>query len=335
MVKTEFDALMLRREGSGLAAKIERLSQADIPDGEVLVKVDYSSLNFKDAMAIGDRGIIRNFPAVPGIDFAGTVEDSSVPTWKKGDSVIATGWGIGERTWGGLAEYARVKGEWLLTVPVALGAKRAMAFGTAGLTAMLCVDALETAGATPDKGEILVTGASGGVGSVAVALLSRLGYTVVAMSGKSERAEGLRALGASRIVSRTEYSTPSKPGRFVLEKEAFQAAVDTVGGMTLASVLARIAYRGAVAACGLVGGVELDTHVFPFIIRGVNLLGIDSVRCPVSLRQKAWSRLGELIPAELIDSMTRTIPLEGVVEEANRMLLGGGNGRVVVTLKGR
>lgn len=327
-----FKALVLRKTEGRLTAAVERLSLGDLPPGEVLVKVEYSSLNYKDAMAIGDRGIIRAFPAVPGIDLAGTVETSDSPAWKPGDRVVLTGWGVGERHWGGLAGYARVKADWLVPLPEGLDARAAMAFGTAGLTAMLCAEALEAAGVRPAGGEILVTGASGGVGSAAVALLARRGYAVAAMSGKPEAAERLRALGAGRIVGRSEYAAPSKPGRFVLEPEAFQGAVDTVGGATLASILARTAYGGAVAACGLAGGVEVDTHVFPFILRGVRLLGVDSVRCPTPVRKAAWEKLAREIPRETLEGFSRTIPLEGAVEEASRILAGGGNGRAAVRI---
>ncbi len=335
MPGNECRALMLRRDEGNLVAAVETVPVKELPpSGEVLVRVEYSGLNYKDAMAIGDRGIIRNFPAVPGIDFAGVVEESGSPAWKPGDRVIATGWGLGERYWGGLAGYARAKAEWLTRLPEGMSALTAMSLGTAGFTAMLCAQALARAGCEPGSGEVLVTGASGGVGSVAVAVLAKRGYRVVAMSGKPEAAERLTALGASRVVGRGEYATPSKPGRFVLEPEAFAGAVDTVGGATLASVIARTAYGGAVAACGLAGGAELDTHVFPFIVRGVSLLGIDSVRHPAALRPAVWERLAVELDPALIGSFTRIIALEEAPAEAARILSGGGDGRAVVKLGG-
>lgn len=333
MLKNDCRALVLRRAGGSLSAGVETLPVEQLPpSGEVLVKVEYSSLNYKDAMAMGDRGIIRNFPAVPGIDFAGVVEESDSPAWKPGDRVIATGWGLGERYWGGLAGFARAKAEWLTRLPEGMSALTAMSYGTAGFTAMLCAQALARAGCEPGSGEVLVTGASGGVGSVALAILARRGYRVVAMSGKPEAAERLTALGAARVVGRMEYAAPSKPGRFVLEPEAFSGAVDTVGGLTLASVIARTAYGGAVAACGLAGGAELDTHVFPFIVRGVSLLGVDSVRYPAALRPAAWEGLASELDPALIAGFTRIISLEEAPAEAARILAGGGYGRVAVRL---
>jgi len=332
MTASGFRALVLRKREGGLAAAVETLAAGALPAGEVLLKAAYSSLNYKDAMAVGNRGIIRTFPAVPGIDCAGTVLASTDPKWAEGDEVILTGWGVGERVWGGLSQRVRAQGAWLVPLPKGMTPRSAMALGTAGLTAMLSVMALERHGVHPGGGEVLVTGASGGVGSVAVALLAQRGFQVVAMSGKPAEAERLLALGAVRVVGREEYATPARPGRFTLEAEAFQGAVDTIGGPTLASIIARLAYGGAVAACGLAGGTEVDTHVFPFILRGVALLGIDSVRCPALVRLEAWRRLALELPMELLDDSVRELGLEEVPAECARMLAGEARGRVVVDL---
>jgi acrylyl-CoA reductase (NADPH) len=325
-----FKALVVRKEGKELTHAIEEHPFEALPEGELLVRVACSSMNFKDAMALGNRGILRNFPAVPGIDLAGAVVEAGASAFKPGDPVLVTGWGVGEARWGGFAEYARVKPEWALPLPEGLTPRTAMAFGTAGLTAMLGVLALERNGVTPGGGEVLVTGATGGVGSIGLALLAALGYEVVAMSGKPELHDLLTRLGAKRIVDRSAFATPSKPGRFVLEPETFQGALDSVGGETLASILARIKYGGSVAACGLVGGANVDTTVFPFILRGVNLLGIDSVKCPTATRQVAWNRLAQHI--DLVAPVVRELSLAEVPAEAGRMLEGGAKGRVVVSL---
>ena len=317
MTDLRFKALVLRQQDKQLSVSVEELGLQELPAGEVLVRVAYSSLNYKDAMALGNRGIIRNFPAVPGIDFAGTVVQSGNPAYAEGDQVVLTGWGVGERFWGGLSQYARVPGDFLVPLP-------------AGMT--LSVLALERQGLTPADGPVLVTGATGGVGTVVVALLAQLGYEVVAMSGKPEQAGFLKALGASSLVDRDAYAVPGKPGRFILEPETFAAAVDSIGGATLASILARLKYGGSVAACGLVGGVEFDTHVFPFILRGVNLLGIDSVRCPQRTRLAAWQRLARDLQAPVLAGITREIGLDQVLAEARKMLQGQACGRVVVAL---
>ena len=332
MVASRFKALVLEQQDRQLTAAIRTLGVEDLPAGDVLVKVEYSSINFKDAMAIGNRGIIRKFPAVPGIDLAGEVVSSEHPGHKPGDKVILTGWGMGERFWGGFSQYARVQGECLVPLPAGLTTRQAMAHGTAGLTAALCVAALLRNGVRPADGEVLVTGATGGVGSIAVALLARLGFQVAAMTGKPEQAAFLQELGATRLVGRDALATPSKPGRFVLEPETFAAAVDTVGGPTLAAIVAGLKYGGSVAACGLVGGVEVDTHVFPFILRGVNLLGIDSVRCPTPRRLEAWTTLARDLPAAVLEGLTREIELEQVPAEAARILAGQARGRVLVRL---
>ena len=326
-----FRALVVRREGKDLQAALEELRPEDLPEGDLLVRVSYSSMNFKDAMALGNRAILRGFPAVPGIDLAGEVVACGADSpFRPGDQVLATGWGLGEQRWGGYSEFARIRSEWALPLPPGLTARAAMALGTAGLTAMLSVLALERNGLKPGGGEVLVTGATGGVGCLAVALLAALGCEVVAMTGKPGSHALLTALGARRIVARDAYATPSKPGRFILEPETFQAAVDTVGGATLASILARLKHRGSVAACGLVGGAPFDTTVYPFILRGVNLLGIDSAKCPVPERIEAWRRLAAWTQAGQLDSLVKEIPLEEVQAEAERMLAGGAVGRVVV-----
>lgn len=333
MGTSTFKALLVRREGKEIQVAVEPCGFDALPEGDLLVRVDWSSLNFKDALALGNRGILRGFPAVPGIDLAGEVVESASDRFKPGDAILVTGWGVGEGRWGGFARYARVKPEWALPLPPGTTSRDVMVMGTAGLTAQLCVMALEERHLDPGSGPVLVTGASGGVGSIAVALLAAKGFEVVAMSGKPEFQPLLLSLGAKAVVARDAYAQPSKPGRFTLETEQFQGAVDTVGGDTLASILARIHYGGSVAACGLVGGPNLDTTVFPFILRGVNLLGVDSVRCPASRRVEAWARLAEALPAKAFDRFVREIPLEGVPAEAARMLEGGARGRVVVRLE--
>ena len=333
MQTDRFQALVLNKgEDGNLVPEIRTIGLNDLPEGDVVVEVRYSSINYKDAMAIGNRGIIRKFPAVPGIDFAGTVLQSESPQYQPGDEVVLTGWGVGERHWGGYSQVARVKGEWLVPLPAGLNAKQAMQVGTAGLTAMLCVQAIEHQGVLPGSGPVLVTGASGGVGSVAVAVLAGLGYEVWAMSRPGQD-DYLRSLGAVKIVGRDEFTREAKPGRPVLEAETFAGGIDTVGGATLAALIARIAYRGAVAACGLVGGNEVDTTVYPFILRGVALLGVDSVRCPTPVRTIAWQRIAKQLPLELFAGMSREVGLAGVPAIAAEMLAGQGHGRVVVNLQ--
>jgi acrylyl-CoA reductase (NADPH) len=323
-------AIVVRKQDKELSTALEAIQVEQLPEGDLLIQVQWSSLNYKDAMALGNRGILRGFPAVPGIDLAGAVLASDSPGFRPGQQVLVTGWGIGETRWGGFSQLARVRSEWALPLPAGLDGRAAMAFGTAGLTAMLCVMALEARGLDLNAGEILVTGASGGVGSLALALLAARGCKVVAMSGKPELEGLLTRLGASRIVPRDAYATPARPGRFMLEGEAFQAAVDTVGGDTLASIIARLQYGGSVAACGLVGGANLDSTVYPFILRGVNLLGVDSVRCPTALRAEAWRRLATEFPLGLLERLVREVGLEEVPAEAERMLDGRARGRVVV-----
>jgi acrylyl-CoA reductase (NADPH) len=292
------------------------------------VAVECSTINYKDGLAITGRSpVVRHFPMVPGIDFAGTVLESQHPRWAAGDKVLLNGFGVGETHWGGLAQLARVKGDWLVALPKAFSARDAMAIGTAGYTAMLCVMALERNGVTPDKGEVLVTGANGGVGSVAIALLAKLGYTVAASTGRPEEADFLKSLGASSIVDRAELSSPGKP----LGRERWAAAVDSVGSHTLANVCANMMYRGTVAACGLAQGMDLPASVAPFILRGVTLAGVDSVMCPRAERLVAWARLArDLDPAKLEAIGAREVGLAEVVPLAAEILAGKVRGRVVV-----
>lgn len=324
-----FKALVLNQQDKQTLPSVKQLDLDALPEGEVVVNVEYSSLNYKDGLAITGKGkIIRNFPMVPGIDFAGTVADSLAPGFQEGDLVILTGWGVGENHWGGMAEKARVKASQLVKMPKGLDSRNAMAIGTAGLTAMLCVMALEEAGVTPEKGEILVTGASGGVGSVSVSLLATLGYTVAAISGRPENTPLLESLGASRVLPRSDFTEPGRP----LDKQHWAGAVDTVGSQLLANVLSQVHYGGSVAACGLAGGFDLPTTVMPFILRGVNLLGIDSVMCPLDRRTTAWNRLAELLPASFLEQACREISLEQVAEQAEAITNGQVTGRVLVKI---
>ena len=323
-----FKALVLEEQDGKTQSSIRELGRDDLPAGEVLVEVAYSSLNYKDGLAITGQGrIIRYFPMVPGIDFSGTVVESASPDYAAGDGVILTGWGVGERHWGGFSQFARVKADWLVKLPVGLSPHGAMAFGTAGFTAMLCVLALEDAGIAPGEREVVVTGAAGGVGSVAVALLARAGHNVTASTGRAEEREYLTALGARQIIDRSELATLSKRP---LESERWAGGVDTVGDDTLATVLKAVAYGGAVAACGLAGGSNLNTTVLPFILRGVRLLGVDSVMCPRPRREAAWARLASDFPAELLDRVTQTVSLADLPALAADILGGKVRGRVVV-----
>lgn len=325
-----FRALVLTQNEDGRTqAEIRQLSDADLPDGDVLVDVAWSSLNYKDGLAITGKGkVIRNFPMVPGIDLAGTVRQSESPDYQPGDKVVLTGWGVGEKYWGGYSQRARVRSDWLVPLPEGLTLRDAMAIGTAGFTAMLCVMTLEEAGVTPDRGMVVVTGASGGVGSVAVAILARLGYEVAAVTGRPEGADWLRSLGASEIVPREEMAVPPRP----LESQRWAGAVDTVGGTILARVLAETAYGGAVAACGLAGGHELNTTVMPFILRNVSLRGVDSVMCPKERRAEAWQRLARDLPPELLSEIEQVAHLEDLPRLAEEILAGRIRGRVVVDL---
>lgn len=323
-----FNALMARKTETGQSISLEKITEADLPEADVTVDVEYSSFNYKDGLALkGASRILRNLPMVPGIDFAGTVRSSESPSFKAGDKVVLTGWGVGENWSGGFAERARVKSEWLVRLPEGLSTRQAMAVGTAGLTAMLCVNALERNGLKAGA-DVLVTGASGGVGSVAVRLLSRLGYRVHALTGRPNEAEFLHSLGATEIVARQSYEQPGKP----LQGEKWQGAVDTVGGPILANVLASIAYGGAVAACGLAGSTDLHTTVFPFILRNVALLGVDSVQCPASVREVAWTRLHELLTEEDFALVTSEVGLNDLPALADAIIAGKVRGRTVVAL---
>ena len=322
-----FKALVLEETEGSTSAAIKTLSTDDLPEGEVLVAVDYSSLNYKDGMAVTGTGkIVRQFPMVPGIDFAGSVIESASKRFQAGDPVILTGWGDGERFWGGYSQRASVKADWLVPLPEGLDTLKAMAIGTAGLTSMLCVLTLEEAQVEPGSGPVLVTGASGGVGSLAVSLLSRLGYEVAAVTGRESSHEFLRELGASQILSREEMSSPSRP----LEKQRWRGAVDTVGGTTLARTLAEMDYKGAVAACGLAGSFKLDTTVLPFILRNVSLRGVDSVMCPLPRREAAWRRLALELPESLYDVISEVISLEEVPAASRRIMDGQVRGRLLV-----
>jgi acrylyl-CoA reductase (NADPH) len=293
----------------------------------VTVRIEYSTVNYKDGLAItGKSPVVRKFPMVPGIDFAGVVESSSGPTWRAGDRVLLNGWGVGEVHWGGFAQKARVNAEWLQRVPDNFTARQAMAIGTAGYTASLCVDALVRNGLKPEQGEVLVTGASGGVGSIATALLAKAGFNVVASTGKHSEAEYLQALGAKQVIDRNELSQPGKP----LQKERWAAVVDSVGSHTLANACAQTRYRGAVAACGLAQGMDFPTSVAPFILRGVSLLGIDSVMAPQTLREPAWSRLARDLDATAIERMSRVVALADTLGAANDIVNGAIRGRLVV-----
>lgn len=310
-------------------ANVREISPQQLPENNVTVAVQWSGLNYKDALAITGRGkIIRQFPMIPGIDFAGTVLESADPRYQAGDAVLLTGWGVGETYFGGLAEQARVNADWLLPLPAGLSLRQSMIIGTAGLTAMLCVMALEAGGVTPEQGEVLVTGAGGGVGSVAVSLLSQLGYRVVAVTGRAENHAYLQALGASRIIERAALSEPGRP----LDKQHWAGAIDTVGGQMLANVLAQTTYGGTVAACGLAGGAGLPTTVMPFILRNVRLQGVDSVQAPYALRQQAWSRLATLLPESFYQQAAQEITLAQAPEYAARLLDNQVTGRTLVRL---
>jgi len=322
-----FTALVLRETDDGPIGALEQLTDADLPDGDVTIDVDYSSLNYKDGMALSGKGrIVRSYPMVPGIDLTGTVVASESPDFAVGDAVISTGWSVGERYWGGYTQRQRVRSEWLVRRPDDMSALTAMAIGTAGLTAMLCVMAIEDAHVLPGAGPVLVTGAAGGVGSVAVALLSELGFEVTAVTGRPETQVYLAGLGAAAFLTREEMSEPARP----LESEQWAAAVDTVGSKMLARVLAQMKYGGVVAACGLAGGADLPTTVMPFILRSVRLQGVESVVAPTPLRNRAWARLGRDLPADLIESMTEIVPLSQLLERGPSILDGQVRGRWVV-----
>ena len=325
-----FKAIIITKDDtSGYKAALQQVDDAVLPEGDATVRVEWSTLNYKDGLAItGKSPVVRRFPMVPGIDFAGTVTASSNPAWKVGDQVVLNGWGVGETHCGGLGEVARVKGDWLVALPKGISARQAMAIGTAGYTAMLCVMALEKHGVKPENGEILVTGANGGVGGVAIALLAKLGYTVVASTGRMEEAEHLKALGATTVIDRAELSAPGK----AIGKERWAGVVDAVGSHTLANACATTKYGGAVAACGLAGGMDFPSTVAPFILRGVTLYGIDSVMAPMALRQQAWARLAKDLDMAKLDSITNEIGMDAVIPTAAALLEGKVRGRVVVNI---
>ncbi|MCC4263453.1 oxidoreductase [Oceanimonas baumannii] len=321
-----FKGILLEESGKQTHASLQRLNEQQLTTGDVLIKVDYSTLNYKDALAITGKGkIVRNWPMVPGIDFAGTVLSSDNPAYRIGDEVLLTGWGVGEQTWGGLAEKASVNADWLIPLPPGMTAKRAMAIGTAGFTAMLGVMALEQAGVTPDQGPVLVTGATGGVGSVAVQLLARAGYEVHASTGRPEHSDWLKSLGAHTIIDRIQLD--QEPA--ALESQHWAGAIDAVGGRTLARILSQTKMYGAVAACGLTGGVALNTTVMPFILRGVQLLGINSVHIPNAKRMEAWQRVHKSLPLTY-ENEVKVLTLDQAIEAAHDMVAGKPVGRVVI-----
>lgn len=322
-----FKALVLDQVDGGTVAEVRQLVVDDLPREEVLIAVEYSSLNYKDGMAVTGTGkIIREFPMVPGIDLAGKIIESVGDQYKPGDSVILTGWGVGERYWGGYSQQARARPGWLVPMPAGLDSRKAMIIGTAGLTAMLCVMNMEEAGVTPDQGPVLVTGAAGGVGSLAVLLLSNLGYEVAAVTGRKSTHAYLKELGASQILAREDMSAAARP----LESQLWAGAVDTVGGDILARVLAEMKYGGAVAACGLASSFKLNTTVMPFILRSVSLRGTDSVSCPLERRTRAWERLASELPDSAYSAISRTVGLDQVVEAAREIMAGQVQGRVLI-----
>ena len=324
-----YQALQIHKDDAGYRCTLQTLDDNALPEGDVTVQVDYSTLNYKDGLAItGKSPVVRKFPLTPGIDLSGTVTDSQHPLFKAGDKVVLNGWGVGESHSGGLAQKARLKGDWLVKLPAAFTSRQAMAIGTAGYTAMLCVMALEKHGVTPDKGDILVTGAGGGVGSVAIALLAKLGYRVVASTGRLQAADYLRQLGAADVMDRAELSAPGKP----LAKERWAGVVDTVGSHTLANACASTKYGGVVTACGLAQGMDFPSSVAPFILRGVTLAGIDSVMAPRALREAAWARLAQDLDAAQLERMTREVGLADAIGLGAEILAGQVRGRVVVNV---
>jgi acrylyl-CoA reductase (NADPH) len=324
-----FKAIVIDKAEAGQTVRLTDFDDKNLMDGDVTVRVEYSTVNYKDGLAVtGKAPVVRRFPMIAGIDFAGTVESSSSPNWKPGDKVILNGWGLGETHLGAYAEKARVKGDWLVRLSAGMSARDAMAIGTAGYTAMLAMMALERAGLAPARGPIVVTGAAGGVGSVAVALLAKLGYPVIASTGRPEETSYLKGLGAGEIIERKELSGPARP----LAKERWAGGIDSVGSTTLANVLSMTRYGGAVAACGLAGGMDLPGSVAPFILRGVSLLGIDSVMCPLPLRQEAWRRLAADLERSRIAAMTSEIGLADVIAAGRRIVEGQVRGRIVVKI---
>ncbi len=325
-----FKAIVIDKAADGQSVRLTDFDEKDLMDGDVTVAVEYSTVNYKDGLALtGKAPVVRRFPMIAGVDFAGTVESSSHPAWKAGDKVVLNGWGLGETHLGAYAGKARVKGDWLVRLPASMSAREAMAIGTAGYTAMLAVMALERSGITPARGPVIVTGAAGGVGSVAVALLAKLGYAVTASTGRPAEAAYLKGLGAAEVVERKELSGQPRP----LAKERWAGGIDAVGSTTLANVLSMTRYGGAVAACGLAGGMDLPATVAPFILRAVSLIGIDSVMCPLPLRQEAWGRLESDLDRAKIAAMTSEIELADVVDAARRIVQGQVRGRIVVKIR--
>jgi acrylyl-CoA reductase (NADPH) len=325
-----FKAIVIDKTDAGQTVRLTDFDDKDLMDGDVTVAVDYSTLNYKDGLALtGKSPVVRRFPMIAGIDLAGTVESSSHPNWKPGDKVILNGWGLGETHLGAYAEKARVKGDWLVRLPANMSSREAMAIGTAGYTAMLSVMALERAGLVPARGSVVVTGSAGGVGSVAIAVLSKLGYSVIASTGRPAEADYLKSLGAAEVIDRKELTGPPR----ALGKERWAGGIDSVGSTTLANVLSMTRYGGAVSACGLAGGMDLPATVAPFILRGVSLLGIDSVMCPLPTRQEAWRRLDSDLDRGKIAAMTTELPLTQVIDAGARILAGGVRGRIVVKIR--
>jgi acrylyl-CoA reductase (NADPH) len=324
-----FKAIRIDKAEKGQTVGLVDFDETDLMEGDVTVEVDWSTVNYKDGLAVtGKAPVVRRFPMIPGVDLVGTVEASTHPEWKTGDRVILNGWGVGETHLGAYAERARLKGDWLVRLPDGMTGREAMAIGTAGYTAMLALMELEQHGVTPERGPILVTGAAGGVGSVAVALLAKHGFQVIASTGRPQEAEYLKALGAIEIIERTELSAPGKP----LARERWAGAIDSVGSHTLANVLAGTKYGGAVAACGLAGGMDLPTSVAPFILRGVTLAGVESVMCPLPARREAWKRLDSELDRSKLEAMVSEIGLEGVIEAGQRIVEGKVRGRIVVKI---
>ncbi|MCJ9703829.1 MULTISPECIES: MDR family oxidoreductase [unclassified Bradyrhizobium] len=324
-----FKAIRIDKADKGTTAALTQFDEAELMDGDVTVRVEWSTLNYKDGLALtGKAPVVRRFPMIAGIDFAGTVEQSSHPQWKAGDKVVCTGWGMGETHLGAYAEKARVKGDWLVALPQGLSARDAMAIGTAGFTAMLSVLALEKHGLSPKSGPVVVTGAAGGVGSVATAVLSKLGYHVIASTGRASEADYLKEIGAAEVIDRNELSAPAKP----IAKERWAGGVDSVGSTTLANLLSMTKYGGAIAACGLAAGMDLPSSVAPFILRGVCLLGIDSVMCPIEPRKAAWQRLASDLDRTKLSEITQEIPLDEVPQWGAKILAGQVRGRIVVKI---
>ena len=322
-----FKAILVNKDDQGYRAELAQVVESSLPEGDVRVKVLYSTLNYKDGLAITGKGpVVRSFPMVPGIDFAGEVLESSSPDFKVGDMVLLNGWGVGEGHWGGLAQQAQVKADWLIPLPKGLTAKQALAIGTAGYTAMLCVMALEKHGTKPSDGEVLVTGAAGGVGSIAIALLSKLGFKVVASTGRMAEAEYLKKLGAAEVIDRASLSAPGKP----LAKERWAAVVDSVGSHTLANACAQTKSDGAVAACGLAQGMDFPSTVAPFILRGVTLYGINSVTVPRGKRIAAYEQLSKLLDLKTLDEISHEISLADSIEYAQKLMAGNVRGRLIV-----